>query len=438
MLLVNKLITSLITKMNLKSILLAASLFSTSVAFSQTHKCASHDYLKYLDSKNPGMEQAVKSLSQLQHKKSRVTITYIPVVFHIVYKNAQENLTDDFINAQIDQLNRCYLRTNSDTTNMRSVFQPIVGPAKIQFILDKIIRVPTTVPAFDAGGITGMEGSDIVKFTANGGSDADQPTKKLNVWVCDLKISGQDLLLGYAYPPPGLPNWGGVGNTNPSVDGVVMDYLDIGGPNKNPKGYSIGLRGKSLVHEIGHYLGLRHIWGDDGGACQGDFDFEDDGVTDTPHQGDASQDNCDKVINSCIQSPNDMPDMVENYMDYSSANCQNSFTIGQVALMENVLATVRSTIKVPTSIGQVNENIQLMMYPNPAQHEIKFVVSGLEYAQGQIDLYSITGQHIRSVEINSSNELYSMNVSDLANGIYLAKIKVDNQVVTTQRICIEK
>lgn len=418
-------------------LLLLATLLSSGISFAQGHKCASHDYLKYLDGKYPGMEASVKSLSQLQHKKSRVTITYIPVVFHIVYKNATENLTDDYINAQITQLNQCYLRQNSDTVNMRSVFQPVVGPAKIQFILDKIVRVSTTVPAFDAGGINGMEGSDIVKFTANGGSDADQPTKKLNVWICDLKLSGMDVLLGYAYPPPGLPNWGGFGNTNPAVDGVVMDYLDIGGPGKNPKGYSVGLRGKSLVHEIGHYLGLRHTWGDDGGACSGNAGFEDDGVADTPHQGDQSADNCNSAQNSCIQSPNDMPDMIENYMDYSSANCQNSFTKGQVSLMENVLATIRTTIKVPTAINSVDAEFQALVYPNPAKNQLNFICSGLDFQQGRIELYSTTGQFIRQVSITNQQDKYSMPISDLAHGLYLVRFSADGQTISTQHVMID-
>lgn len=403
----------------------------------KAQRCGSDAYLKHLEHTQPGIGQAVRNLSTLQNKKTRSTVRYIPVVVHIVYKNAAENLTDNYINAQIDQLNRCYGRTNADTTNMRSLFQPIVGPAKIQFILDQIIRVPTTQTSFDAGGIWPFSGSDNVKSTGNGGSDAVSPTTKLNVWVCDLKLDGQDLLIGYAYPPPGLPNWGGQGNTNPAIDGVVMDYLDIGGPGRPPKGAAYGFQGKSLVHEVGHYLGLRHIWGDDGGACFGQQDFEDDGITDTPHQGDQSMDNCNKNMNSCIQSPNDMPDMVENYMDYSSASCQNSFTKGQVTLMENVLSTIRTTIMVPTGLGQEADSETMIVYPNPARDRVVVQLNGQTFAQGTLSLINLTGQTLRRFDLESGREMQEFPVNDLPRGVYMLQAVVDQQSLFTRKLILE-
>lgn len=404
----------------------------------QAQRCGSDAYLKHLEYAQPGIGQAVRSLSTLQSKKTRATVRYIPVVFHIVYKNSTENLTDNYINAQIDQLNRCYGRTNSDTSSMRAVFQPIVGPARIQFILDQIIRVPTTNTSFDAGGFPPFEGSDMVKFTSAGGSDAVSPTTKLNVWVCDLKLGGQDVLIGYAYPPPGLPNWGGQGNTNPSIDGVVMDYLDIGGPSRWPKGNAAyGFQGKSLVHEVGHYLGLRHIWGDDGGACFGQQDYEDDGITDTPEQGDQSPDNCNKNMNSCIQSPNDMPDMVENYMDYSSASCQNSFTKGQVTLMENVLSTIRTTIMVPTGLGQEVNSETMIVYPNPARDRVVVQLNGQTFAQGTLSLINLTGQTLRRFDLESGREMQEFPVNDLPRGVYIMQAVVDQQSLFTRKLILE-
>lgn len=417
--------------------LVLSTLMLGQMAFAQNaHKCASHEYLKLQDALNPGLEQQIKNLAQFQYKKTRATVVYIPVVFHVVYKNAAENLTDNYIDAQIDQLNMCYGRTNSDTTNMRSVFQPIVGKAKIQFILDKIVRVSTTQTSFDAGGIAPFSGSDQVKFTANGGSDAQMPTQKLNVWSCDLKLNGSDGLIGYAYPPPGLPNWGGQGNTNPTIDGVVMDYLDIGGPLKQPKGYAYGFRGKSLVHEVGHYLGLRHIWGDDGGACFGQMDYEDDGITDTPDQADQSPDNCDKVINSCTQTP-DMPDMVENYMDYSSSNCQNSFTKGQVTLMENVLATIRTTVKVPTSIVDVDAPEQVIVYPNPAMEIVNMAITGFTSDKGVITISNSLGQVVKQLNVNKSNDIQSISVADLSKGLYIIQLSVDHKNLFTQKLKLQ-
>lgn len=418
---------------------LLALLAASNIAFAQ-HKCASNEYLKHLDATTmPGIESQVKNLTtQLSGQKSRATITYIPVVVHIVYKNATENLTDDYVNAQIDQLNRCYGRTNSDTTSMRAVFKPIVGATKLRFILDKIIRVSTTVTSFDAGGIAPFTGSDAVKYTGSGGSDAVSPTTKLNVWVCDLKLDGSDGLIGYAYPPPGLPNWGGAGNGNPAVDGVVMDYLDFGGPLKQPKGYAgWGFRGKSLVHEIGHYFGLRHIWGDDAGACYGQSGYEDDGISDTPIQGDQTPDNCDTTINSCIQSPNDMPDMMENYMDYSAATCQNSFTKEQATFMENVSATKRTTVKVPTAISTIDYSTEIYVYPNPATNAIKIDINNVTFEKGSVSIYNMMGQLLKELTIESQQESISMPVEDLARGVYLIHISLDKQNLLTQKVILQ-
>ncbi len=422
--------------MKFTSILLSTLMLGHIMNAQNSHKCASHEYLKLQDALNPGLEQQVKNLAQFQHSKTRATVVYIPVVFHVVYKNASENLTDNYINAQLDQLNLCYGRTNADTTNMRAVFQPIVGKAKIQFILDKIVRVSTTQPSFDAGGIDPFTGSDQVKYTGSGGSDAQMPTQKLNVWCCDLKIDGTDNLIGYAYPPAGLPNWGGIGNTNPLLDGVVMDYLDIGGPMKQPKGYGYGFRGKSLVHEVGHFLGLRHIWGDDGGACFGQTGYEDDGITDTPDQGDKSPDNCNKVINSCNQNP-DMPDMVENYMDYSSADCQNSFTKGQVSLMENVLSTIRTTLHVPTAIYDIDAPDQVLVYPNPALDVVHIALGGFTSTNGIITISNSMGQVVKQIDVTNPTEIQTIHVADLSKGLYIINLSIDHKKLYTQKLVLQ-
>ena len=95
--------------------------------------------------------------------------------------------------------------------------------------------------------------------------------------------------------------------------------------------------GMACVHEVGHYLGLRHIWGDPitGSGCE-----VDDGISDTPNQNAASQFTCNFDLNSCTDNPLDYPDMVENYMDYSSDDCMNMFTLNQSSIMRAVLELV--------------------------------------------------------------------------------------------------
>ena len=162
--------------MKLKLSLMTAALGLSFFAHAQVkHRCASHEYLQQLDKQYPGFAQSVKDLpnqiNQLNvDKKTRVETITVPVVVHIVYKNATENLTDDYVNAQIDILNKSFLRQNSDTTNLRAEFKPFAGKANIQFMLAQIIRKSTSVQEFTYS--AAPNGADVVKVTAAGGSDA--------------------------------------------------------------------------------------------------------------------------------------------------------------------------------------------------------------------------------------------------------------------------
>ena len=103
-----------------------------------------------------------------------------------------------------------------------------------------------------------------VKSTADGGIDPWDQSRYLNIWVCDMSIFGVTALLGYATPPAGLPNWP-PGSSGTLGDGVVIQYQAFGSNNPNQIGQGIVVKGRTPSHEVGHYLGLRHIWGD--GDC---------------------------------------------------------------------------------------------------------------------------------------------------------------------------
>ena len=418
----------------MKKLLLAASLvlFGMNLHAQQIKRCGSVEYLKNLDKKYPGFEQGVNSLQDymntIPQKKTRGQV-YIPVVVHVVYKNATENLSDAYVTAQIDQLNKDYARLNSDTTNLRAEFKPIVGAANIRFVLQQIKRKQTSNADFPMEfDWLGNNAADDVKVSANGGDDAVSPNTTLNIWVCDISVTGGEIL-GYAYPPPGLPNWGaGANYPSQALDGVVIDYIAFGGASKLPVGYSsFGCKGRTAVHEVGHYLGLRHIWGDDDGACQGQTDYEDDGISDTPIQADASPFNCNKTINSCNQGTGDLKDMVENYMDYSSESCQNSFTKGQVSFMENVLATIRTSIHMPTGIADPNPDFGIQIFPNPASNNININLTSLDEKQASILISDATGKIVYKAVHNALNELITINTEHMQAGAYFVKIQTGSK-----------
>jgi len=307
---------------------------------------------------------------------------YIPVVFHIVYNTDNQNLPDSVIHSQIDVLNEDYRRLNENASNTREEFLEFAGDPNIEFFLanidpegnptNGIIHQYTDKEEFlmFEDFLSNEITLDEVKFSSSGGSDAWDTNKYLNIWVCNigsLDILGLELgqVFGYAYPPVDIddallelsetqtvPDWPIDMLTNDeSVQGVVLHYTSVGrnNPSANDDGMTENNEGRTAVHEIGHYLGLRHIWGD-ALALFGENGCEvDDGISDTPNANDQAGYVCDFNKNTCSDdvfgsSGEDLPDMVENYMDYSPDNCLNMFTNGQINVMRNILEISRTEL----------------------------------------------------------------------------------------------
>ena len=153
---------------------------------------------------------------------------------------------------------------------------------------------------------------------------------------------------------------------NPLLQGVVIHYTTVGknNPVANDDNMIENNIGRTAVHEIGHYLGLRHIWGDANPLFGGgDGCSLDDGILDTPNAADQAGYICDLNKNTCNNdnfgsSGIDLPDMIENYMDYSPEACQNIFTNGQINVMRNILEICRpNLINQNTSLYNAQLNI---------------------------------------------------------------------------------
>ena len=256
----------------------------------------------------------------------RTGVVRIPVVVHVVYNTATQNISDAQIQSQIDVLNEDYRRLNTDVSSVPGVFAPLTADARIEFHLavrdpdcnptTGITRTSTSLTNFTYDWTqAGTPAGEPVKFASSGGHDAWPRDKYLNIWVC--KLSGY---LGYAQFP--ADPW-------PATDGVVINYDAFGTTGTAAAPYNLG---RSATHEIGHWLNLLHIWGDDSGACSGS-----DQVADTPNQGDSNS-GCPSFPRiSCSNGPNG--DMFMNYMDYTNDACMFMFTAGQVARMDAALAT---------------------------------------------------------------------------------------------------
>lgn len=342
----------------------------------QFDRCATHNVIMQNDTRHNGYKQQVDATFQFLKQYSTTfasnrangdTIYRVPVVFHVVYENAAENINDSLLMNQIEVLNQDYRRRNADTNLTRAVFDTLAGDAQIEFYLAYedpqgnptrgITRTPTTETNFGIDLFS--QNLDKVKFDSTGGKSSWPTDKYLNIWVCDLENPAFPLgqVLGFAYPPSCAPNWPqGQLPTDPAVNGVVVHYKVLGRNNPLSTGsFAIADKGRTATHEVGHYMGLRHIWGDGQGAIFGGVDCSaDDGIADTPNAGNNAQQQCNYSKNTCVDTPFDYPDMIENYMDYAEEGCMNMFTHGQIEIMRASLATCRNSIPRKPVEGQDN------------------------------------------------------------------------------------
>lgn len=407
--------------------------------------CGHHLVIEQLQSKIPAytthenefLREMTKIGKEMRNRRDDETLI-IPLVVHVVWKEAPENLHDSLILAQVRILNEDFSRTNPDADNVRDLFENVVASPNIQFELKEIRRVNTNAN-FEIG-IFNNALPDNVKKSSQGGSDAVDTDTHLNLWICKIQpitLLGVTIaqILGYAYPPAGLDNWP-AGQSAPSreLDGVVLDYRLIGDKNPYPidigNGIPLKVKGRTATHEIAHYLGLRHIWGDgDDPLGINDSCDVDDGVEDTPNQGRRSNFTCDTTQNTCIDEDSDLPDMIENYMDYSSEDCMNSFTQGQVDIMRAVLRTKRN--KLISSIHDVSVISDWSIAPNPSSNG--FIISSSDHSASNIH-YSIINSSgmLLKTGIARPNEMIS--VIDLPNGIFIVRISHENKISTKKLV----
>jgi hypothetical protein len=245
----------------------------------------------------------------------------LPVVVHVVHRAAEENISDAQVKSQIDVLNRDFRARNTDKTKIPDVWKSLVGDSKIEFGLAKrdpqgkatsgITRTATTVRGFGP--------DDTVKSRRTGGVNAWPADRYLNIWVCNLT----DGLLGYAQFP------GGPART----DGVVVLYSAFGDRGAVRRPFN---KGRTATHEVGHFLGLRHIWGDRNDCSGNDF------VTDTQPARQANTGKPKFPHVTCNNGPHG--DMFMNYMDYVDDAAMFMFTAGQVARMNATLAGPRKKL----------------------------------------------------------------------------------------------
>ena len=404
----------------MRSILLGLFVFFT-IQLNAQRECATPQYIQALSNSNTQTASDIKAAENFAQRMgtpgsgatNRLSSDYIvriPVVIHVIYNDASQNISEAQIKSQIDALNRDFRRLNADSVNTPSSFKSLAADVQIEFTLatvdakgkatSGIVRKATSVKYWQM--------DDKIKYTAEGGSDAWDSRYYLNIWVGNTRS-----LLGYS----------SVIGTPVAKDGIVINTSAFGTGMSGPFD-----KGRTAVHEVGHWLGLKHIWGD---ALCGD-----DGIDDTPRQSGYTT-SCPSGVKTSSCSSTAAGDMYMNYMDFTNDACLNLFTIGQKEHMRSLFdaGAPRNSIlsskglsspwveesPLPGAVSPVvTAPSQINLYPNPASSELVLDFGYDETWIGkELKIYNINGVAMEVIKVSS--KIQKVSLSAVSPGIYFLK-----------------
>ena len=392
----------------MRTLILGICITISSSVFAQ-RECATQSYLEEQKLSLPSLSrklEAIENFIQRQKANTRLqgegvaAVIKIPVVVHVLYSSPSQNISEAQIKSQIDALNRDFRRDNWDSTNTPERFKPLAADVQIEFALatadpagrstDGIVRKQTSV--------INWKSDDKIKSSAEGGSDPWDSRYYLNIWVGNLQY-----VIGYSTLPGGPAE----------KDGVVIATTVFGTIGKEGA-YNLG---RTTVHEVGHWLGLKHIWGD--------YYCGDDLVDDTPKQGNFTP-GCPSTFRTSCNNGS-AGDMYMNYMDYTGDACLNLFTQGQKERMRSLFAAGGPKNSLLFSRGLNKPWVEgaplveqpfvpfAKLYPNPATNEVVLNLDE-KWIGRQLRIASANGVVLSTITIISKKQ--TVRLTALKAGMY--------------------
>lgn len=392
-------------------------------AFSQRN-CGSADYWRQQRQTDAALSKRYLQIETSAQQRTSMKVQHptvddgaiitVPVVIHVLYNASAQNISDAQIQSQLDVLNQDFQKLNDDIKNVPKAFADYAADCGIRFVLAKVdpqghftsgvVRRKTTQLSWKQ--------DDKMKYSVHDGDDAWDSRYYLNIWVCNLG----DGLLGYSTFPGAAAD----------KDGVVI-RSDVFGKSNNNSLYN---KGRTATHEIGHWLNLKHLWGD--------TDCGSDDVDDTPQQKTYSS-GCSSfpkiTPGGCNKNPNG--DMFMNFMDFSDDACILMFTYGQRqrmrdifssvgprAAMQNSPALIAETENEEVGSGSNHENtLSLSVYPNPSFNTIHFRnIIGKDITPDHYHIFDSKGQLLMS---GSKQQI--ININRIIPGIYFIRVQYEGK-----------
>ncbi len=332
----------------------------------------------------------------------RATVS-LPVVVHVLYHEAEENISDEQILSQIEALNRAF-HSEAQTGSLPPAFKDL--SADVGFIFCLATTDPQGNPST---GITrtpvpqaAMGLTDAVFDAALGGVDNWDPSRYINIRVVDMGGS----VLGKASMP----------GEEPAQDGLLIDphFFGTVGLAANGSPHELGF---TTVHEMGHYFGLLHPWGSSSEPFSCD---QDDGLQDTPLTNRTYLNECPEYpVWSCGS-----PDMYSNYMYYTDDACMGQFTPQQKGVMWQVLLNRRKELlwgggcasDIPPLISL--DELEPGLFPNPFSQTLYLQWSAVLSEDLHLRLYNAQGRLIRRYEVPTGSSSFELNLAELPSGLY--------------------